>query len=131
MNSVASLSTLFASSFLAATVLPGGSEVVLYALLQQGLTTASTAVTVATVGNTLGGMTSYCIGRVMPPPNALRGVATLQRFGGAALLLSWVPFLGDALCIAAGWLRMKVVAATVFMAIGKFGRYSVIAAMAV
>jgi membrane protein YqaA with SNARE-associated domain len=131
MNSVASLSTLFVSSFLAATLLPGGSEVVLYALIQQGLATASAALTVATVGNTLGGMTSYCIGRVMPPSTARRGVAMLQRFGSAALLLSWVPIVGDALCIAAGWLRINAVAAAVFMAIGKLGRYCVIAATAV
>src|SRR5688572_8542404 len=112
MNSVAILSTLFMSSFLAATVLPGGSEVVLYALVQQGLATTSAALAVATIGNTLGGMTSYCIGRIMPSGRSLRGAATLQRYGSAALLLSWVPVVGDALCIAAGWLRINAVAAT-------------------
>ena len=130
MNSVATLSTLFVSSFLAATVLPGGSEVVLYALVHQGLATASAALAVATIANTLGGMTSYCIGRVMPSGRALPGIATLQRYGSVALLLSWVPVAGDALCIAAGWLRINAVVATVFMAVGKLGRYVVIAAAA-
>ena len=130
MNSVAILSTLFMSSFLAATVLPGGSEVVFYALIQQGLASASAALAVATIGNTLGGMTSYCIGRVMPAGRALPGITTLQRYGSAALLLSWVPVVGDALCIAAGWLRINAIAATVFMGLGKFGRYVVIAAAA-
>ena len=53
----------------------------------------------------------------------------MQRWGSPALLLSWVPLLGDPLCVAAGWLRLNLWWSTLFIAIGKFGRYWVIAAL--
>jgi len=130
MNSVSPLSTLFASSFLAATLLPGGSEIVLFAVLQRTATDAWLALGVATLGNTLGGMTSYVLGRLVPERKPMRGLATLRRYGSAALILSWVPIIGDALCVGAGWLRINAWAAALFMALGKFARYGVIAAMA-
>lgn len=131
MNSAATLSTLFASSFLAATLLPGGSELVLFAFLQLRSSDVWSALAVATAGNTLGGMTSYFIGRLIPQRKPLRGIATLQRFGSPALLLSWVPLIGDALCVTAGWLRINAWAAGLFMAMGKLSRYAVIAAFAI
>lgn len=130
MNSAASLATLFASSFIAATLLPGGSEAVLYAFLKLQSVDLWSALAVATVGNTLGGMSSYLIGRWVAQRRPLRGAATLQRYGSPALLLSWVPLLGDGLCVAAGWLRINAWLAALFMALGKFGRYLAVAALA-
>lgn len=118
---------LFASSFLSATLLPGNSEVVLVALLHQAPQLEVVALAVATLGNTLGGMTSYLLGRLAPKPSEGRALAWLTRFGTPVLLLSWVPVIGDGLCVASGWLRQNALAATVFIAIGKFARYWVLA----
>ena len=125
-----SLWALFISSFLAATVLPGGSEAVLFAVLKANPQLYWAALIVATIGNTLGGMSSYAIGRFVPQAERMRGVERVQRYGTPLLLLSWVPIAGDAFCVAAGWLRLNPVLAAAFMAIGKLGRYLVIAALA-
>jgi len=122
-----SLVGLFASSFLSATLLPGNSEIVLVALLHQAPALKWPALLVATIGNTLGGMTSYAIGRFIPKPREGRAVAWLKRYGPAALLLAWAPIVGDALCVASGWLRQNVLAAAAFIAVGKFARYWVLA----
>jgi len=127
MDSTTGLAGLFLSSFVSATLLPGNSEIVLGALLLHDPALRWSAVAVATVGNTLGGMTSYAVGRFVPRPDGHRAVQWLQRYGSAALLLSWVPVIGDALCVASGWLRQNPWAAAAFMAIGKFVRYVVVA----
>ena len=114
---------LFVSSFLSATLLPGNSEIVLVALLQQAPHLAWSAVAVATAGNTLGGFTSYLLGRFLPKPIPHRAIDWLARYGPVALLLSWVPVIGDGLCVASGWLRQNVAAAMLFIALGKFARY--------
>ena len=88
------------------------------------------AIGIATLGNTLGGLSSYAIGRIIPQKKTLRGLPTLQKYGSPALLLSWVPVVGDPLCVAAGWLRINLMLASLFIATGKFVRYCVIAAMA-
>lgn len=127
MNETASLYALFASSFLAATLLPGGSEAVLFAVLRAHPAEFWTALGVATLGNTLGGMSSYLIGRMIPQRVELKGLAWVQRWGTPALLLAWVPIVGDPLCVAAGWLRTNPGLAALFMAAGKFARYLAIA----
>lgn len=53
----------------------------------------------------------------------------MQRHGAPALLLSWVPLIGDALCIAAGWLRLPPLRSAFMMALGKGARYAVIAGL--
>lgn len=127
----AALAGLFASSFLSATILPGNSEIVLGALIAGAPSMLWPAIGVATLGNTLGGMTSYGLGRVIPAGGgerlAPRAVALARRYGVAALLLSWVPVIGDALCIASGWLRHDWRLATLAIAAGKFARYAVLA----
>ena len=130
MSEEASLWALFASSFLAATLLPGGSEVALFGVLKLHPGQLWAALGVATLGNTLGGMSSYLIGRLVPERKDLPGLATVQRYGSPALLLSWVPLIGDPLCVAAGWLRLNPWLATLFIALGKLARYGVIAALA-
>ena len=129
MDPATSLWTLFASSFLAATLLPGGSEAVLYGVLRLHPDLAWIAVAVATVGNTLGGLSSYLIGRVLPHSKPLKALALVQRYGSPMLLLSWVPLIGDALCVAAGWLRLHAALAALYIALGKLARYVVIAGL--
>jgi membrane protein YqaA with SNARE-associated domain len=60
----------------------------------------------------------------------LRGLQAMQKYGSPALLLSWVPIIGDPLCVAAGWLRLNPWLAALFMGLGKFARYLVIASVA-
>ena len=128
MTETASLLTLFTSSFLAATLLPGGSEAVLFGVLRAFPDTLWSALGIATLGNTLGGMVSFGMGWLLPhQTQPLKHVEKLRRYGPPALLLAWVPLIGDALCLAAGWLRMNWWQAALFMAIGKFARYWVIA----
>jgi membrane protein YqaA with SNARE-associated domain len=131
VTETAGLGALFVSSFLAATLLPGGSEVVLAALLANGTVSLWSAIGVATVGNTLGGLSSYLIGRLLPERKAeAKAVEWMRSHGAPALLLSWVPFIGDALCVAAGWLRVNAWWCTLCIAIGKFARYYVVARLA-
>ena len=127
MSETASIWSLFISSFLAATLLPGGSEAVLFGVLKGYPETLWAALLVATIGNTLGGMFSFGMGWLLPQTQQLKHVEKLRRYGTPALLLAWVPLLGDALCLAAGWLRLNPWRAALFMAVGKFARYWVIA----
>ena len=124
------LAGLFLSSFLAATLLPGGSEAVLWGVLQLHPEQQSTALALATLGNTLGGMTSWACGRFLPRWQRLERLPQmhhLQRWGSPALLFSWLPLVGDALCVAAGWLRLHWLPCCLFMALGKFARYWLVA----
>ena len=130
MNGEAGLWVLFSSSFLAATLLPGGSEAVLFGVLKLQPDQRWAAILVATTGNTLGGMSSYLLGRLVPPKKALTGLPAIQRYGAPALLLAWVPIIGDPLCVAAGWLRLNPWSSAAFMAAGKFARYLAIAVLA-
>ena len=122
------LAALFAASFIAATLFPLPSEVTLFAYLQLHPDKTALAVTVATLGNTAGGMTSYLIGRLVPQrkvePKAMQ---TLRRYGAPATALAWLPIVGDALSVAAGWLRIHWAAVLVFMAAGRLARYLVVA----
>ncbi len=127
MNDTASLLSLFISSFLAATLLPGGSEVALFAVLNAYPGTLWVALVIATIGNTLGGMVTFGMGWLLPQTQRLKHVDKLRRYGTPSLLLAWFPLIGDALCLAAGWLRLNWWQSALFMASGKFARYWVIA----
>jgi len=131
MSETTSLWALFTSSFLAATLLPGGSEVVLFGVLKLHPEQYWPALGVATLGNTLGGMSSYLIGRIIPQARPVKGLDAVRKYGSPTLLLSWVPIIGDPLCVAAGWLRLDPWLSALFIAIGKFARYWVIAAATV
>ena len=130
MSEAAGLWTLFASSFLAATLLPGGSEAVLFGMLKLHPHQMWAALAVATLGNTLGGMSTYLLGRFIPQKTELKGLARVQRYGAPILLLSWVPIIGDPLCVAAGWLRLNPWLSALCIAAGKFARYWIIAVLA-
>jgi membrane protein YqaA with SNARE-associated domain len=117
---------LLVSGFLAATLLPGGSEAVLVAVIATQPARWPEALAVATLGNTAGGMSTYLLGRLFPERKLPEKLDTVRRWGPAALLFAWLPFVGDALCAAAGWLRLNWIACTLWMGVGKLGRYGVI-----
>ena len=135
MTETNSLWALFGSSFLAATLLPVSSEAVLFAVLKTQPGIVWPAIGVATLGNTLGGLSSYIIGRVIPQKfdnnkGFSRGLARVRQYGAPVLLLSWLPIIGDPLCLAAGWLRLNPWYCALYIALGKFARYWVIAVLA-
>jgi membrane protein YqaA with SNARE-associated domain len=119
--------TLFISGFISATLLPGGSEIFLAAMLKMHPEMLWSALGVITLGNTLGGMFSYWLGRLFPERKDLKHLDKVRRWGPPVLFFSWLPWVGDALCVAAGWLRIPFWASTFYLAIGKFVRYWVLA----
>ena len=121
------LLVLLASSFLSATLLPGNSEVVLGTMLYRDTSGWQLAVLTAALGNTLGGMSTYLLARLLPERATLHKLHWLRQHGPAVLLLSWLPVVGDGLCAAAGWLRLPWPACLVWMAAGKLFRYVIIA----
>jgi membrane protein YqaA with SNARE-associated domain len=80
-------------------------------------------------------MSSYVIGRLLPDEKAMRskmgnktrGLEWVRQHGAPILFFSWLPLIGDVLCVAAGWLRIHWLWAVIFIAAGKFARYWVIA----
>lgn len=127
MGETASLASLALSAFLAATLIPMSSEAALYAVLKLHPDLWWPAVGVATLGNTAGGMTTYLIGRFLGHRRPLERLETVRRWGAPALLLAWLPLVGDGLVLAAGWLRLNWIAAAVFQAVGRFIRYGLVA----
>ena len=123
------LAGLFLASFAAATLIPLPSEAALFAYLKAFPERTVLAVAVATIGNTAGGMTSYLLGRFLPPKK-LKHIESVKKHGVPTLLLAWLPIVGDALCVAAGWLRMNWILALAFMAAGRLARYIAVAALA-
>jgi membrane protein YqaA with SNARE-associated domain len=126
----ASLAGLFAASFAAATLLPMPSEAALYGVLQLHPELRWPAILVATLGNTAGGMTTYAIGRWIAAKKPARHLATVERYGAPALVLAWLPIIGEALVLGAGWLKINWIAVLTFQAIGRFVRYVVVAGAA-
>lgn len=129
MTTFALLAALWLSAFTSATLLPGTSEDAFAAVLWQRPEAAWAAWLAAGSGNTLGSLTSYWLGRLLPerrgklPP---RAVALLRRHGAWLLLFAWLPVAGDALPLAAGWLRLNAWACAAALAVGKFARYALI-----
>ena len=125
---------LFISAFISSTLLPGGSEALLLAMSISDSFGPWSLLLVATCGNTLGGLTSWAIGwwlarRYAPErlkPNHALAVQRVRRWGAPILLLSWLPVVGDPLCVAAGWLRIHVLWALCLIALGKGARYAVL-----
>jgi membrane protein YqaA with SNARE-associated domain len=127
---MAELAGLFAASFVAATLFPLPSEAALYAYLQLHPERSALAVGVATLGNTAGGMTSDLVGRLIPQRKLnLKAIDWLRRYGAPVTLLAWLPLIGDALCVAAGWLRIRWILVLPFMFAGRLARYAAVAAL--
>lgn len=131
MSDALSLASLFASSFLSSTLLPGNSEVVLVAMLLSGVSQPWLLVLIATMGNSLGGLTNVILGRFFPLREKSRwqekAVGWQKRYGAATLLLSWMPVIGDLLCLLAGWMRISWGPVLFFLCLGKALRYVLLA----
>lgn len=129
---MAELWLMFSAAFLAATLLPGGSEFLLIAMLNEHKASWEALVAMATIGNTLGSMTSYYLGylgRFAIAPEEMskgkyqHGMYLIQRYGYWALLLAWVPIVGDILCLFAGWMRVGFFQSVIMIFTGKLVRY--------
>lgn len=133
-----SLIVMFASAFLSSTLLPGNSEIVFSALatqsLPKGLQAGIWLWFFATLGNSLGSLTTYGLAYFVPQPQADKwqnkraqwALRSSQKYGVWMLLLSWLPVVGDLLCGVAGWLRFNPWQSALFIALGKGLRYGVI-----
>jgi len=126
------LSTVFVVALVSATLLPLGSEPVVFGLIKLNPDLFWPAVLVATAGNTVGGAITWWMGYgaerayerlAHHSPTQLRALRWLERFGPKACLLAWLPVVGDPLCAVAGWLRLAFWPCVFYMAIGKFMRY--------
>lgn len=127
---------LFLSSFLAATLLPLSSELVLGALLKQGFN-PHLVLFVATFGNVLGSVVNYGLGAFggrlmlhkwwrMTDPEIQRAEKRFRKFGIFSLLLAWVPVIGDPLTVAAGVLKINFFLFLLLVGLGKGLRYMAI-----
>jgi len=129
---------LFFSAFISSTIAPGGSEAVLAYLVSEGHYQAVQLVVVATVGNTLGAMTTWGLGALaakkfplatLLPEKKQHALAVVQKRGVWVLFFSWLPLIGDALCFAGGWLKLPLLPACLVILSGKLGRYALLAWM--
>lgn len=144
------LSAIFIISLVSATLLPMGSEPAVFGYIKLAPHMFWPAVIVATIGNTIGGTISYAMGygaeqayskwQAKHPqqenPNQEKAGGRwhhiisrwIHKFGPVTLLLSWLPVVGDPLCAVAGWFKLKFWPSVMFMAIGKFLRYTIMTA---
>ena len=129
--------SLFLLSFLAATLIPIGSEWLLVTMLLSA-SEPVTSVAVATAGNLLGALSTYWVGlyggdflkrRVLrlDEKSTRRAESFYARFGSYSLLLSFLPVIGDALCLIGGVLRVRFLRFSLLVASGKFARYAAVA----
>ena len=128
---------LFLLSFLASTLVPLGSEWLLGVLLLNGFDPTIT-VLLATLGNSCGALTTYAIGlwggpyliqRLLriSPDSQKRAEHHFNSYGSWALLFSWLPVIGDPLCLVGGVLRTGFWRFVMLVSVGKFVRYLVVA----
>jgi membrane protein YqaA with SNARE-associated domain len=129
---------LFFSAFISSTIAPGGSEALLAYLISEGYYQVKLLVIVASIGNTLGAMTTWGLGAIAAknfpaaailPEKKQSALAVVKKRGIWVLFFSWLPVIGDALCFAGGWLSLPLLPACLIILSGKFGRYAVIAWM--
>jgi membrane protein YqaA with SNARE-associated domain len=127
-----SLSTVFVVSFISATLLPLGSEPVVFGLIKLQPDMFWPVVLMATLGNTLGGALDWWMGlgahkvvdKYRHSRTHTRALDWLEKLGPKACLLAWLPAVGDPLCAVAGWLKLPFWPCLVYMSIGKFARYT-------
>lgn len=130
-------SALFTVSFLAATLLPLGSEWLLVAMLLRHFDPAFT-VSIATAGNFLGALSTYFLGLVgsefltrkilrVDVAQQEKAERFYQRYGSWSLLLSWLPVIGDPLCLVGGILKVPFARFSLLVLAGKTARYAAVA----
>ena len=140
MTPLAAYAGLFAASFLAATIFPFQSELVLLGLLLSGDYPWPVLLAVATVGNVLGAVVNWGLGRFfvhfrdrrwfpVKPATYARVERWYGRYGVWSLLFAWLPIVGDPLTVVAGALRANLVLFVVLVTVGKLGRYAVLVAV--
>lgn len=128
---------LFMLSFLASTLLPIGSEWLLALMLVKGYDPVAT-VTVATIGNTAGACTTWLVGRYggdwiisrlfrISDSQRKRAESWYSRYGAASLLFSWLPIIGDPLCMVGGLMNIRFSLFLVLAGTGKLVRYALLA----
>ncbi|MDD1606528.1 MAG: DedA family protein [Methylococcaceae bacterium] len=126
---------LFASAFISSTIMPGGSEAVLAYMVAKNLYSIQALLIVATVGNTLGALTTWGLGMMaakkfplatLLPQKKQRALALVEQRGIWVLFFSWLPVIGDVLCFAGGWLKLPFISACLIILFGKFARYAMI-----
>ena len=126
---------LFASAFISSTIMPGGSEAVLAYMVAKNLYSIQALLIVATVGNTLGALTTWGLGMMaakkfplatLLPQKKQRALALVEQRGIWVLFFSWLPIIGDVLCFAGGWLKLPFISACLIILFGKFARYAMI-----
>lgn len=139
MSGLAAYGSLFLAALIAATLLPAQSEALLTALVLGGAQPAVLLVAVASLGNVLGSVINWLIGRGVErfagrrwfpasERQLLRAQASYSRYGYWSLLLAWVPIIGDPLTLVAGIMREPLWRFLILVAIGKVGRYTALAA---
>lgn len=129
------LVSLFIAAFLAATFVPFSSEAALFAVLKLHPDAFSAAILIATAGNTAGGMLTYWMGRGigrgmrrwLALEKPLKHLRHVERWGAPVTALGWLPFIGEALCLSAGWLKLHWPAVLLWQAAGRGARYWVVA----
>lgn len=119
------------SSFTSSTILPGSSEVALVTFIYHYPDHITLAFWVATIGNTLGSILMFIIGRLFPEKKILSPKVErfIQRYGALSLLFSSLPIIGDILPTAAGWLRLNMMRCFLAIFIGKALRYLLMIAL--
>lgn len=130
---------LFIASFLASTILPFGSEGILIYLVQKKMNMII-LVLLASIGNFLGSCTTYYIGlrgRIIAakyldlnPKDLDKAEMIFKKYGSFTLLFTWLPFIGDAITVAGGLLRLDFRIFSIFVFTGKFLRYLAVAYLA-
>lgn len=135
MDQTVTLWGLFISALISSTIAPGGSEVLLAYLVSEKTYSNALLLLVASTGNTLGALITWLMGYIAAKRFPLdthilkknaHAMELLKRWGTLALLFSWLPLIGDGLCLAAGWLRFSFLASLLLIAVGKVARYSVV-----
>ena len=125
---------LFLGSFLAATVVPFSSEIILTGVLMAGINPVE-AFVVATAGNWAGGLTSYYVGHLgkwefiekwfrVKEETLVRQKGRIEKFGSLVALITWLPVIGDVLAIALGFYRVNFVKSAMYMLLGRALRFA-------
>ena len=125
---------LFFSALLAASVFPAQSEALFAGFLLETPGDFWALWAAASIGNTLGSVLNWALGRYMERwqnrkwfpikvDSLAKAQTFFQRYGWSALLLSWMPIIGDPITVVAGLLRMPLIPFIILVAIAKSGRY--------
>jgi len=128
---------LFFSALISSTLFPGGSEALLIYRLHDGASVVA-VVTIATIGNVLGSLITYGMGRLgneaihrkwlrISEQQTERAERWFNRYGRPSLIMAWLPIVGDPLCLAAGLMRCPLVSFIILVSIGKSCRYAFLA----